>query len=191
MTKENPYLEVNGQTVYAVVDGMGTAKEMGMRILSENGIDDPVPNEWYSQEEWLSAFKQIAENIGPHTLFAIGRSIPKNAEFPSEIDDIEKALASIDVAYHMNHKIDGEPMFNEKDGSMKEGIGHYTFKKTGDKQAEVICDNPYPCDFDKGIVKEMAQRFKPEDSLLVKVEHDETDECRKKGDKVCTYTVTW
>ncbi|MBU1166932.1 hypothetical protein KKC60_00795 [Patescibacteria group bacterium] len=190
MTKE-PYIEVNGQTVYAIVDGMGPIKPTGIQILEENGIKDLDPKAWYSQQDWLNAFKLISDKIGPHTLFSIGKKIPENARFPAEIDDIEKALASIDVAYHMNHRIDGEPMFNPKDGSMKEGIGHYAYKKIGDSEVEIKCDNPYPCQFDQGIITAMANRFKPEYSLGVRVEHDSTKGCREKDHKDCHYIIKW
>ncbi|MBU1151772.1 hypothetical protein KJ632_03005, partial [Patescibacteria group bacterium] len=95
----NPNVEVNGQTVLAIANGMGTMKNMGLQILSNNNIDDPKPGKWYPQQDWLNAFKQISEKIGSNTLHQIGKSIPENADFPPDIDNIEKALASIDVAY--------------------------------------------------------------------------------------------
>ncbi|MBU1151685.1 hypothetical protein KJ632_02545, partial [Patescibacteria group bacterium] len=57
--------------------------------------------------------------------------------------------------------------------------------------AEIICDNPYPCDFDKGIIESMARMFKPQKSLQVSVTHDNSEECRKKGHSECCYTVNW
>jgi len=41
-------------------------------------------------------------------LFSIGNRIPENAQFPSDIYNIEKALQGIDVAYHMNQHVSGE-----------------------------------------------------------------------------------
>ena len=69
-------------------------------------------------------------------------------------------------------------------------IGHYTFTKTGDKRATMVCRNPYPCDFDRGIVEAMAQRFRPQGSI-VKVQHDSTKPCRKSQSDSCTYLVSW
>jgi hypothetical protein len=48
----------------------------------------------------------------------IGKSIPENAQFPPEINSIEAGLQAIDVAYHMNHRIDGKPLFDPKTGKM-------------------------------------------------------------------------
>ncbi len=184
-------VNVNGETILSVVDGMGQTKNRAIEILKKNGIDNPEPGKWYSQQAWLDSFKEISEELGAFTLFSIGKKIPENAQFPPEIDDIEKALAAIDVAFHMNHSINGKPLFDPNNGQMDEGIGHYGFEKSGDKEASMECNNPYPCDFDRGIIESMAQRFKPEDSSIVMVKHDDSKPCRKKGDDSCTYNVKW
>jgi hypothetical protein len=183
-------VEVNGQTVLSVVDGC-VLKDAALQILADNGITNISNDSWYSQQAWLDAFKLIADQVGIKTLYTIGYKIPDNAQFPPEIDDIGKGLAAIDVAYHMNHRINDEMLFNPLTGVMKEGIGHYGFEKTGEKQAKMCCENPYPCDFDRGIIEAMAKRFKPASSLFVNVTHDDSAPCRKKGDNSCTYIIKW
>jgi hypothetical protein len=173
----SPNTQVNGQTVLSVVDGMGAFKSRAITILSEHGIDDPQPNQWYSQQAWLDAFRTISEKIGPSTLVQIGKTIPKTAAFPPEIDSIEKALAAIDIAYHMNNR-GGE-------------IGHYTYSANGSKTtAKMVCNNPFPCDFDRGIIIAMSERFAPKGSSP-KVQHDDSQPCRKKGCNSCTYLISW
>ncbi len=172
----SPKVEVNGQTVLSVVDGMGAYKATALDILKQNGIDNPQPNHFYSQQAWLDSFKKIAEHFGPSTLLIIGKKIPENATFPPQIDSIEKALAAIDIAYHMNHR-GGE-------------IGHYQFTVTGNQTGKMVCNNPYPCDFDRGIITAMAVRFAPKDTNP-KVTHDDSQPCRKKGANTCTYLITW
>ena len=88
----------------SVLDGMGAARAKGVQILGRHGIKDLKPGQWFNQQNWLDAFKDIAENIGPATLFAIGQKIPEAAKFPPTIDSIDKALGALDVAYHMNHR---------------------------------------------------------------------------------------
>jgi hypothetical protein len=173
----SPEVEVNGETVYAIVDGMGTFRSVAMEILEVNGIVDPQPGMWYAQQKWLDAFKKIAEALGPNTLFNIGLKIPENATFPPDIVTIEDALKAIDAAYHMNHR-GGE-------------IGEYRFQSNGPKTAKMICPNPYPCAFDRGIITAMAKRFKPKESPLVSVSHDDSAPCRVNGADSCTYIVTW
>lgn len=187
----NSDVEVNGETVLSIVDGMGIYKDKAIVFLSDNGIVNAQPGEWYSQQAWLDAFKTISEVTGAFTLFNIGKKIPENAQFPPEIDNIEKALSAIDVAYHMNHRLNGEVLFNPGTGEMKEGIGHYGYEKVEDKLVRMVCDNPYPCDFDRGIIEAMAQQFKPADCPLVMVQHDDSQPCRKKGDDSCTYIIKW
>jgi len=170
-------VEVNGETVLSVVNGTGVYRKKAIEILSKNGIMDPQPGQWYSQQAWLDSFKEISETIGAKTLFAIGKAIPENAKFPPEINTIEKALSAIDVAYHMNHK-GGE-------------IGHYKFEPVSKNSGKMVCNNPYPCEFDMGIIDAMSQKFKPEDSIMVFVEQDNSKPCRKAGADTCTYTITW
>lgn len=189
-------IEVNGRTVYTIVAGFRVVKSLPSKILLENGIgnkteDGKVEIEasaWYPQQSWLDAFKVIAKKMGDSVLYQIGLKIPENADFPDWVQDIESAIKSIDIAYHMNHRKNGTIMFNTENGEILEGIGHYGFEKVdGENKIISVCDNPYPCDFDKGIITFMARKFQPK--ALVK--HDESISCRKKGDESCAYTITW
>lgn len=182
-------VEVNGETVRSVLEGMGSMKALGHRILAKSNITEPAPGRWYPQQAWLSAFKEISEGVGPTTLYLIGQSIPKTAQFPPEIDSIEKALKAIDIAYHMNHRLGGKVLFDGQTGAMSEGIGHYQCSEAGPRKMRVVCANPYPCDFDRGIIEAMAKRFKPADCALVQVTHEAT--CRKKGQDHCACLVDW
>jgi hypothetical protein len=172
----SPKVEVNGETIYSIIDGMGVFKTTAIKILSENGIADPKPGQWYSQQSWLNAFKNISEKVGESTLYNIGQKIPENAKFPPEINDIHKALSAIDVAYHMNHR-NGE-------------IGEYKYEKTGERSAKITCTNPYPDEFDKGLVFQMGRKFAPS-GAAVAVKYDETKPTRAKGSDSTTYLVAW
>ena len=173
----SPSVEVNGETVLAVVKGLGAFKERAMKLLAENGIPDIKPGGWYNQQSWLNVFKVVAEKLGPATLYMIGKEIPESANFPPGIDSIEKGLSLIDIAYHMNHR-GGE-------------IGEYKFVKIGDKKAKMICANPYPCDFDRGLIEAVARKFKTKEILSVNIKHDDTQPCRKKGHDSCSYNIDW
>ena len=188
-------MQVSGAAIMSVIDGMRSFDSIARAFLNQSGLpDDLIPDteHWYSQQKWLDAFKLISEKVGFKTLFVIGTKIPENAVFPKDIDNVEKALASIDIAYHMNHKnAQGEILFDPSrplGQEMKEGIGHYGFEKIAEEnKAVIICNNPYPCDFDSGIISAMAKRF----SYSSKVTHDDTQPCRKKGANSCTYIATW
>jgi hypothetical protein len=192
-----PGIEVNGQTVWAIVDGFIFSKQTPSRILVAEGIgtmgkDSVVkidPNAWYSQEAWLRAFKQISSSLGPQVLMNIGKRIPENAIFPPWVVDIDTAIQSIDVAYHLNHRKQGKVMFDLGTKEMLEGIGHYGYERPNPHKALIVseCANPYPCDFDRGILSTMARRFEP----TATVAHVNEQRCRKTGADSCVYHVKW
>lgn len=185
----SPNVEVNGITVLSVVAGM-LAKELAFEILGYHGISDIRADSWFSQQSWLNAFKEISQSVGPLALFSIGKRIPDNADWPANINSIDTALPSIDVAYHMNHRINGIVMCDPATGNMLEGIGHYLAVKSSDREMKVICDNPYPCQFDRGIVLSAAEKFKAAGTIVTLVE-DAADGCRAHGGKACTFVVRW
>jgi len=186
-----PLAEVLGDAVLAVVEaGRGAFRPMMLDILAANNLRDPQRGSWYLQQDWLDSFKAIAEKIGEDTLYAIGMKIPESAAWPPDVDTEAKALASIDVAYHMNHRIRGEVLFDLTTGQMSEGIGHYGFEPTGERSATMVCDNPYPCAFDRGIIEAAAKKFASR-AFLVNARHDDSQACRNRGENSCTYQVTW
>ncbi|MBI5590855.1 MAG: hypothetical protein HY881_10270 [Deltaproteobacteria bacterium] len=167
-------IEVNGQTVLSIVKGMEHFEKNALKILAENGIQNPRPGKWYCQQSWLNAFKKISEEVGPYALYCIGTKIPENAQFPPGIDSLEKALESIDTAYHMNHR-GGE-------------IGNYNFQKSPDGSLHFTCNNPYPCEFDRGIIEGIARKFIDERHHLM-VRHDDAVPCRDRSGDSCTYHI--
>ncbi len=90
----------------------------------------------------------------------------------------------------MNHRLNNKLLFDPSTGKMDKGIGHYHYNKIDENKVEIRCDNPYPCDFDRGIVEQMAKRFKPT-GVIIKIKHNEAEGCRKKGGKFCIYIVSW
>jgi len=189
-------IEVSGENIGATLDGFKKYPSVALRNLLKYGIiKSQVGKEpeidrsaWYPMKEWLSAYEGIANEVGYNSLYSIGRSIPENAIFPPSINDIYSAIASIDIAFHMNHRKNGVVMFNFETGQMLEGIGHYKYEAVPNENRIVcVCENPYPCDFDRGIVSAMATRFE----AGAKTVHDPDAPCRKKGADSCTYVVWW
>jgi len=170
-------VEVNGETVLSVICAMEGERERALRILASHGIQNPRPGEWYRQQSWLDAFKEIAETGGGDTLFKIGQKIPYNAKFPPSVNTVEKALLSLDAVYHINHR-----------GG---GIGSYRFVRTGERSGIMICKNPYPCDFDRGLIEAVIDRFSSGESAAATVRHDDTAPCRRTDADSCTYLVEW
>ena len=170
-------IEVNGETVLSVVDAMKGFETLAKEILKKAGIENPQAGNWYSQQAWLDAFKVISEKMGAITLFNIGKAIPENAQFPPGIDSMEKGLALIDMAYHMNHR-GGD-------------IGYYKLVSFNENEKKGVfeCKNPYPSHFDRGIITTFVRRFS--NSTKVNVVLDESKPTRLKGADSCTYNITW
>ncbi|HEY9007126.1 hypothetical protein [Ohtaekwangia sp.] len=175
----DPGVKVLGQSILLFVNAMDFGKEERIEILEKHGLTNLQPGEWYDLQKWLDAFKDLSEGILASTLYIIGKEIPSNAKFPPDIDTLEKALYSIDVAYKMNHTA-GE-------------IGTYevTLFDPEQRKAIMVCRNPYPSDFDRGIIAAMTDRFKPEDSTASEVVLDLTKESRLNGGESCTYLISW
>jgi hypothetical protein len=189
-------IEVSGDSLGAIVDGFRKYPSVAAKYLTKFGLARSEPGQplvidrtaWYPLKEWLSAYEGIAKEIGYNSLYGIGRSIPENASFPPHVQDIHSAIASIDVAYHLNHRKHGQVMFNPETGAMLEGIGHYRAESHPlESRIVCVCENPYPCDFDRGIIAAMATRFE----ATAKTAHDNDAPCRKKGADSCTYFVWW
>lgn len=187
-------IEVNGESLGATVDAFRQYPSIVSKYLLQYDVvgktSKPLQidrSAWYPLDRWLAAYSAIAKEVGLNSLYTIGKKIPENAAFPPHISDIYTALAAIDVAYHMNHRKAGVLMFNPETGEMIEGIGHYTYRPEGDQRAVLVCENPYPCEFDRGIISAMATRFEPGSKTV----HDNEAPCRKKGGESCSYIVWW
>lgn len=174
-------VEVSDKAVSAIVDGVPERyKEMMHGILMQHRIDLKNRQDWYKQQHWLDAFREIAESIGSSTLFGIGKAIPTNAIFPFQPVPpyaLQEALKSIDWAYQLNHR-GGD-------------IGSYQLSEFSSGRAVMECRNPYPSDFDRGIITAMARKFMPLHSSYLEVKLDTTQPTRLTGADSCTYLITW
>ena len=172
----DPRTETSGRGVAVIFNAISSYLVEDARIiLARCGIEQLDPDGWYSGQAFLDAFKIVAEQIGENTVHMIGKVTPSTALWPPEISTVEQALASINVAYHMNHR-NGE-------------IGNYVVQSVSANRAEIFVDCPYPCAFDMGLLEATVERFV--DNAIVFVRHDDSGKCRAKGDEYCRYIVEW
>jgi len=191
-----PGITVTAAGIAVTVEGFGAFKLLASQYLLDEGIGKEGPDgmisvkneEWYDAQAYLNAWKRISSEVSEHILENAGRAAPEKAEFPPHMRNIEMALRSVDIAYHMNHKKNGVPMYDPMTGQMTEGIGHYRYERTAGKNEIVMtCDTPYPCAFDRGLLLALARRFQPN----AKLTHDPAGLCRKRGGEHCRYFITW
>lgn len=188
-----PDIEALGAGMLAAMSGFGPLRAMVERVFCRDGlIDSREPgaeiqvDAWYPLQPWLDVLREIDLIYGPEILFNIGAEIPNNAVFPIVAGDVHSAVASIDVAYHLNHRRAGRLMYDPATKQMIEGIGHYGYQRSSDTHILSTCKTPYPCAFDLGLVATMARRFEPRTI----VEHVGS-ECRRQGAQSCTYSLRW
>ena len=166
-----------------------TVLEKYFSKLGISGNLDPevLKSQYVPMTAWVKSTHDIVDEVGASTVYSIGKKIPDTAPLPPGTDDIKAVLMGVDISFHMHHRKDGVVMFDPATGTMLEGIGHYHCElQGGGTSAHLTCDNPYPCDLDRGIIAGFAARFEP----AVSVSHA-TSACRKKGDNACVYLVQW
>lgn len=187
-------VETTGAGIDSTVRGFGAFSILATGYLTAEGIGKEGPDGviivdkqgWYPLPAYVKAFDRIAKDVGAQVVFQVGMSVVENVQFPPHIRTIEDAMGSLDVAYHMNHRLRGQVMFNPTNGQMMEGIGHMASKPEGPKRIAVTVDTPYQCEFDQGVVQGMAARFQS----TAKVAH-KPGSCRSKGATQCVYIVAW
>jgi hypothetical protein len=182
-----PGILVLGESVLGVTHAMGRYAVLAENALSRQGIKSVQPEGWYPQQAFLNAFREVAFEIGENTLFAMGKKVTDRAEIPPFITTIEEALARIDAAYHASHRDEAGLLFDPATGEMREGIGHYAFRREGPRAGVMVCDTPYPSEFDRGVVTGVARRFRPDANVVI----DESKPSRKRGGDSCSYLVSW
>jgi hypothetical protein len=191
-----PGIEVFGGFVESFIDAFKLFPSVALKRLASNGIG--VTNgkgevvvdrqTWYPLEKWLAAHDDIANMVGPRAMFQVGQQVPKNAALPPTVNDIHSSIIAVDIGYHMNHRKNGKIMFDPATGQKTKGLGSYGYRPiSGERRIVSVCENPYPCDFDRGILTAFANRFE----RLARVQHDDRAPCRKNGGESCTYTISW
>lgn len=135
--------EVSGHSVLASICANPGLKDIRMQQWLALGIPDCAPENWYS----LPLFLKFLNDMGPKSVYLVGREIPSFAIFPSEIVNLESALASIDIAYHANHR-------NGRIGYYK--LEYYSVQE---RKAIMACVNPYPKSLDWGLLVGLSRRF--------------------------------
>lgn len=174
--------ETSGHVVRQVIEGLDDLPddeaERGRAVLADRGFDDPDREAWYSLAAWLDALDAVGAALGDEALTAVGRSVPEGVEWPPDADSAASGFATVNDAYHLNHR-GGD-------------VGYYEFVAVDDRERRVVCANPYPCAFDRGIIEGTLRAFGHEFTYPPMAFVRETGEqCRAEGGAQCEYRVTW
>lgn len=170
----DPTVEVRGVMIAAFL----LAEGEGVRLILEDlGAANVDPFEWYTQQWALDLLREVGRREGgSRNLVYIGMAIAEQAEFPPHITNVEGALNLIGAIYQLHHR----------GGKM----GYYNVKRIGPQHLTVECCNPYPSDYDYGLIYAITKRFRPRRSTFL-VRRDEDTASRTNGDDTCLFHVTW
>lgn len=173
--------EVVGASVQIIIQSMGRVKDMGLKILQENDVNINVPLDgWVNLSSFIRSLEQIGTKFGPNTLYMIGKTVPEIIQFPPMINGFESAMGSINISYLNSHR------------NIDKTYPYYSFKKEGERKASVHCDNPYPSEFDRGLITGLARKFPPKNiSGPMDAHLDRGKPTRKEGANSCTFVMTW
>lgn len=175
----SPKAEIWGGSVAGMIQGLeafGAAPEVIDRLWTNQGLMALSENEWYPVRAYLAFLGGVGQAFGGVALQAMGRAIPGSSKFPPDMDSLLRALQMLDVAYQVNHR-----------GGV---IGRYRCTELGPGNAVMVCENPYPCDLDRGILERLVSQFGPE-GVEGTVTHLGAKGCRKDGALACHFEVRW
>ncbi|WP_239576521.1 hypothetical protein [Archangium primigenium] len=150
------------------------------RILASHGIEleSDSSRRWYPLEAIIRSLEDIRERIGTHTLRAFGSQVPRMAILPPQVDTFEQILPLLNDAYRRNHRGEGD-------------IGGYHYQPLKKNSGRLRSDNPYPCEFDQGLLDGFHARLPPRSSAFqLRIVHA-PEGCRSRGAEACTYVLTW
>lgn len=177
----NPFkhsgVEVQSGTARALMEALGLLSQETRRILAEHGIPSLVQQEWYPIQTLLKCLSDIRSQMGPYTLHSLGRLSAQHIAFLPTVGSFPAALASLDQAYQTRHRGQGN-------------VGGYHSQPQGGRSARVRCDNPYPCEYDQGLLESLFERFPPQEAFRLRFTHASGD-CRTQGAPACLYQLHW
>lgn len=175
----SPQAEISGRSLLGILGGLvesGPSQDEAVALLAKAGVLEPEPEGWYSQQAILTVLSEVAKRWGAEPLRSAGRAVPVTARFPPEIESLERALLTLDIAYQVNHR-----------GGR---IGHYACKPVGPMKMELFCDNPYCCELDQGILERLVERHGTP-GTRPSITHAPGTDCRKDGARACIFLIVW
>lgn len=180
-----------GDSLTIFLTSLPTGQSSRAKILDKYGVL-PEPGHDYKLENVLKAYHEVGDTVGARTLYMIGKGVASLVPLPPDIS-LKDTLKNINLAYHQNHKINGNEMFDPKTGQMTDGIGHYRLTSYSEEKKEAImeCTNPYPSKFDEGILVQLARKSRPKGSIKQDIKLDSNKPMRDKGGTSCTYIINW
>jgi len=148
-------------------------------ILKANGVFVETPEEWYPMQLGLDICREIQDTVGPHTMFSIGKKAGELRQFSDKVSTLPEALGSLDEAYKASHR----------GGSV--GFYELVSEDMAARKIEFKAHNPYPDEFDRGILMSVARKFKPANAMNIEVNRKEGVPSRMEDKDFTIFVITW
>lgn len=168
-----PGAEIIGQALLYFGSVLGMDDAALGPYLKKHGLDHLVPDQWYPHQACLDLLKELDELDYFH---GIALGVNAIAIFSPPQPSMEIAFQSMDISYFRAHR----------------GVSSgYRYEMTGPRSAKVICNNPYPSDFDYAIVYSTVKNSLPADSTTFTVVRDDSVQNRTNGGDTDVFLVAW
>ncbi|WP_345226776.1 hypothetical protein [Hymenobacter koreensis] len=156
----DPAAEVNGDTLQALLEAF-QVRYHAQHLLRQHGLPAaPKVGNWYPLQAWLDLLADVEHTYGEQTVYAVGLHIVTCSRWPAGLTSLNDALSALDEACRSN--VEGE------------NIGYYRVQQLAPGDVRVLCLTPTPVAFEHGLLTGMARKFRPEQSLRIRVEKEAT-----------------
>lgn len=165
--------KASGRGLLVMVKGIRLAKNEAetTALLQKHNLYPLLATKWYLQQDVLDMMRELNKTAD---LVALGISMPEPELFPA-LSTISDALNMLNTLYQMDHQ-GGE-------------VGYYEFIQHGNFIGRMICHNPYPADFDFGLLYAILKHYNSEDTMYI--DWDRTRKNRKDGADSCEFILEW
>lgn len=165
--------KVSGEAVAVTIEGVMSVFQRRMeQLLADHGIETVETDEWYSLDQFVDVLETVEEDTGANALNKLGQAMPETVGWERDPSSVEAGLASLEDLFDTCHRM--------ADGS-------YSFETLEEGEARIEADTPYPCEFDKGLIKGAASACGANYPSVEEV----GGTCRDVGGTTCEYVVSW
>jgi hypothetical protein len=110
-----PGIEIYGLNIYSGVAAFPMTRCVSTRLLLKKGLGKRInkkfkidDTDWYQQQNWLDALKEMSLRFLGDVLSQIGMRMLEYAPFPETTKDLETAIKQMDIIYHKVHRKNGD-----------------------------------------------------------------------------------
>jgi hypothetical protein len=159
---------IAGNMVCALIASIGEKRAEIEDVLSAFELQNPTGDSWYDEQMYVQVLRAIAQKMGPHWLFNIGKTMVEQGNIQAH--NFDEALQYLDNAQ-----------------------GYYRLLSYNEdrKEAHVECRNPFPCYFDRGVLTSVFRNCQGNQIQSVHVALDNHRPSRLAGADVSYYTIMW